>query len=51
MYPSLSREAKAREAVTVQQRAELKRRNQQLVVDLRELNARVDERMKLEGRS
>ena len=41
MFPSLSREAKAREAAAAQWRAEQKRRNEQLAVDLRELNARL----------
>jgi hypothetical protein len=41
MYPSLSRETKARETAAAQWRAEQKRRNEQLAVDLRELNARL----------
>jgi hypothetical protein len=41
MYPSLSREAKAREAAAAEWRAEQQRRNQQLAADLRDLNARL----------
>jgi hypothetical protein len=41
MYPSLSRETKARETAAAQWRAEQNRRNQQLAADLRELNARL----------
>jgi len=41
MYPSLSRETKARGTAAVQWRAEQNRRNQQLAADLRELNARL----------
>jgi hypothetical protein len=41
MYPSLSRETKARKTAAAQQRAEQNRRNQQLAADLRELNARL----------
>ena len=51
MFPSLSREAKAREAAAAQWRAEQKRRNQQLAADLRAISQRADERMRKEGRS
>jgi hypothetical protein len=43
MYPSLSRETKAREAAAAQQRAEQNRRNQQLAADLRETAKRLEQ--------
>ena len=49
MYPSLSREAKAREAAAAQWRAEQKRRNQQLAADLRAISRRIDERLRREA--
>ena len=49
MYPSLSREAKAREAVAAQQRAEQKRCKAELLADLKALNRRIDERMQREA--
>jgi len=44
MWPSLSREAKEREAAATQWREEQKRRNQQLASDLREMNRRLEAR-------
>jgi hypothetical protein len=41
MYPSLSRETKAREAAAAEWRAEQQRRNAQLAADLRALNVRL----------
>jgi hypothetical protein len=41
MFPSLSREARQREAAAAEWRAEQKRRNQQLAADLRAINARM----------
>jgi hypothetical protein len=41
MFPSLSRETKAREAAAAEWRAEQDRRNQQLAADLRAINARL----------
>ena len=49
MYPSLSREAKAREAAAAQWRTEQKTRNQQLAADLRGISQRAEERMRREG--
>jgi hypothetical protein len=49
MYPSLSREAKAREAAAAEWRAEQKRRNAQLAADLRAINRRAEERLRREG--
>jgi hypothetical protein len=46
MYPSLSREAKAREAASAQWHAEQKRRNQELAADLRAIARRMDERQR-----
>jgi hypothetical protein len=46
MYPSLSREAKAREAMVTQQHAKQRMRNQQLAADLRELNQRLQQQQK-----
>jgi hypothetical protein len=43
MYPALSRQAKAQDA-------ERERRKQSLLRNLRELNAKIDERMRREGR-
>jgi hypothetical protein len=48
MFPSLSRTAKAREAMAMQQRAEQNRRNAQLAADLRELSSKI--RREREGR-
>jgi hypothetical protein len=50
MFPNLSRETKARETAGAQQRAEQKRRNEQLAADLRAISQRADERMRKEGR-
>jgi len=53
MYPSLrsnSPEAKAREAGQAQQAAQAKWHRDMLLRNLRELNARVDERLRREGR-
>jgi hypothetical protein len=50
MYPSLSREAKAREAAAAEWRAEQQRRNQQLAADLRAIHQRINERLQREGR-
>ena len=41
MFPSLSRETKAREAAAAEWRAEQKRRNEQLAADLRAINVRL----------
>jgi hypothetical protein len=48
MYPSLSREAKAREAAQQRHETESRRRRSQLLADLKTLNARLRER---KGRS
>jgi hypothetical protein len=47
MFPNLSREAKAREMAQQRHEAENRRRNAQLLADLKALNARMRER---EGR-
>jgi hypothetical protein len=49
MFPHLSREAKAREVMTAQQRAEQKARNERLVTSLHKLSLELAQ-MRKEGR-
>lgn len=50
MFPNLSRETKQRESAEQKWEAERQRRKQQLVANLREVNQKIDARMRRERR-